>query len=85
MDCAGPVLAAPIPRILTAQSRNGCQVVTDDRPRLPPGFPQVLNHPLSWTGAHFTDESQYIYQLSSADLIEIGTALDIFKGTSPIG
>lgn len=48
---------------------------------LPAGFPEVLDSPLVWEGKDWTDESQWTYQLSPAQLEEIHDALIHFKGT----
>lgn len=50
-------------------------------PPLPQGMPSHLDHALAWSGADFNNhEAEYIYQLTEADLAEIGTALTYFKG-----
>lgn len=51
-----------------------------DVPGLPTGFPETLDLESAWTGPQFTQESQYTYSLTSADLDELMAALKHFKG-----
>ena len=48
---------------------------------LPEGFPRKLESPLVWEGKHWKDESQWVYDLDSAELIEIDAAVRHFNGT----
>lgn len=48
---------------------------------LPAGFPQKLVSPLVWEGKDVEKRSDWIYQLSDAQLDEIDVALKSFKGT----
>ena len=48
---------------------------------LPAGFPQKLISPLVWEGKEVEKQSDWIYQLSDAQLDEIDAALKSFKGT----
>ncbi|KAJ2936625.1 hypothetical protein H1R20_g468, partial [Candolleomyces eurysporus] len=53
---------------------------------LPEGFPKVLESPLVWEGKDWTDEAQWTYQLSDAQLEEIDAALKYFHGLEkPLG
>jgi hypothetical protein len=47
---------------------------------LPAGFPRTLEGELAWTGSSFVDESAYVYNLTEADIQEIGAGLGHFKG-----
>lgn len=49
---------------------------------LPEGFPRVLTSPLVWEGKDWTDESQWVYNLSLAQLGEIDNALKHIRGTN---
>ncbi|RSL47907.1 hypothetical protein CEP54_013157 [Fusarium duplospermum] len=46
---------------------------------LPEGFPEALDGPMAWTGAQFTQPSDYVYTLSNSDLQETENALWYFK------
>ncbi|KAG2022353.1 taurine catabolism dioxygenase TauD [Coprinopsis cinerea AmutBmut pab1-1] len=48
---------------------------------LPQGFPSKLRSPLAWEGKDWTDESQWVYQLSEAELKELDDAVQSFKAT----
>jgi hypothetical protein len=48
---------------------------------LPKGFPQEVNGPIVWEGADWTNEQQWVYNLSGEELKEIQNALDHFKCT----
>ena len=50
---------------------------------LPKGFPRVLTSPLVWEGKDWTDESQWVYNISAEQLDEIENALKHFRGTKP--
>jgi len=47
---------------------------------LPDGFPPQVEGPIVWDGSDWADEDQWVYQLSDAELKEIGAALEHFKG-----
>ncbi|KAF9013811.1 Clavaminate synthase-like protein [Hymenopellis radicata] len=47
---------------------------------LPEGFPAKVEGPIVWEGKDWTDESQFVYRLSTAELKEINEALAHFKG-----
>ncbi len=47
---------------------------------LPDGFPAKVEGPIVWEGKDWTDESQFVYRLSSNELQEINEALAYFKG-----
>ncbi|TFK32118.1 taurine catabolism dioxygenase TauD [Crucibulum laeve] len=47
---------------------------------LPYGFPSKLDSPLVWEGKDWTDEQQWVYNLSEADLKEIDSAVKHFHG-----
>lgn len=47
---------------------------------LPPGFPERIEAPRTWTGHDFPEEKTYIYVLSEAEVNEIEEALGYFKG-----
>ena len=49
---------------------------------LPVGFPQKLNSTFVWDGKDFAKESDYIYELSEKDVVEIESALEHFKCTA---
>ena len=44
------------------------------------GFPQKLDSPLVWEGKDSKNESQWVYHLSSAELLEIDEAVHHFNG-----
>lgn len=44
-------------------------------------FASLPDHPGAWNGRQYSDESNYIYQLSSLELQELSDALLKFKGT----
>lgn len=48
--------------------------------RLPAGFPQIIDSPLAWTGSQFTEESEYILELTEEDVAEAEGALKSFEG-----
>lgn len=48
-------------------------------PRLPDGFPKILNSELAWTGNNFQKSSEYIQSLSEQDVLELESALQYFK------
>lgn len=48
---------------------------------LPEGFPQKLESPLVWEGKDYKDDSQWVYDLSPAELKEIDEAVHHFHGT----
>ena len=47
---------------------------------LPEGFPQKLESPLVWEGKDWENESQWVYNLSPAELKEIDEAVRHFHG-----
>jgi hypothetical protein len=47
---------------------------------LPSRFPLRLEGELAWSGSDFTDESSYVYNLTEADILELGAGLVHFKG-----
>lgn len=47
---------------------------------LPAGFPQQLVSPLVWEGKDIEKRSDWLYHLSDAQLDEIDSALNHFKG-----
>ena len=47
---------------------------------LPAGFPEKLTSPLVWEGKDVEKCSDWVYQLSDAQLDEIDSALKSFKG-----
>ncbi|KID66666.1 Taurine catabolism dioxygenase TauD/TfdA, partial [Metarhizium hybridum] len=46
---------------------------------LPNGFPAMLDSPLAWSGRQFKSDSDYVFRLEEAHLIEIDRALQEFK------
>lgn len=46
---------------------------------LPEGFPTQLESPLVWDATDYTDESQWVYQLSDVHLREIDDAVKYFN------
>lgn len=47
---------------------------------VPTGWPAEVSGPLVWSGDDFSDETEYVYELSDADKEEIVGALNYFKG-----
>ena len=47
---------------------------------LPKEFPRKLDSPLVWEGKDWKDESQWVYHLSPAELLEIDEAVHHFHG-----
>lgn len=47
---------------------------------LPEGFPRKLDSPLVWEGKDWKNESQWVYNLSPAELMEIDEAVRHFHG-----
>jgi hypothetical protein len=45
---------------------------------LPEGFPKQVDSPMVWEGKDWTDESQWVYNLSIAELKEINEAVTVF-------
>lgn len=43
-------------------------------------FPQSIDLPGAWQGNQFSDESEYVYHLSSSEIDEVENALSHFKG-----
>ncbi|KAK6498347.1 hypothetical protein TWF481_010938 [Arthrobotrys musiformis] len=53
---------------------------------LPSGFPARVEGPIVWEGKDWTDEKQWVYELSLAELKEIEDAVEYFKGLNiPLG
>ncbi|KAJ7826660.1 hypothetical protein B0H13DRAFT_1736488 [Mycena leptocephala] len=48
---------------------------------LPPGFPPSVEGPIVWEGKDWTDESQWVYNLTDDHLQEIDRALTHFEST----
>ena len=46
---------------------------------LPSGFPPQLEAKLAWTGSSVSKDSDFILQLSDAEMVEVKTALEHFK------
>jgi hypothetical protein len=71
--------------VLTAEPILVSAVASDairprpDVPSLPEGFPSQLQDQLAWTGASMSDKSNFILELSDADVAEINLALEHFK------
>lgn len=55
---------------------------TPDLPKapLPAGFPDKVEGPIVWKGEDWTNENQWVYRLSDAELQEIDNAIQHFKG-----
>ncbi len=49
---------------------------------LPKNFPPQVEGPNVWEGNDWTNEEQWVYQLSETQLKEIDEALEHFKGVS---
>lgn len=47
---------------------------------VPAGWPAEVSGPLVWSGDDYSDENEYIYELTDADKVEIVGALNYFKG-----
>ncbi|CAL5868640.1 uncharacterized protein PFLUO_LOCUS2867 [Penicillium psychrofluorescens] len=69
------------------QARTRLRKETESLPTsLPAGFPQKLVSPLVWEGKDVENRSDWIYQLSDAQLDEIDAALKSFKALNkPLG
>lgn len=53
---------------------------------LPSVFPTKVEGPIVWEGKDWTDEKQWVYELSEAELKEINDAVEYFKGLNiPLG
>ncbi|KAJ7460899.1 hypothetical protein B0H11DRAFT_1736327 [Mycena galericulata] len=53
---------------------------------IPAGFPQRVDGPVVWEGKDWTDESQWVYNLTDSHLQEIDQALAHFEGLDkPLG
>jgi hypothetical protein len=76
----GPVLSSCVSTASQQQSWEGCHAGADEPLGLPTGFSPRLDQPLAWTGAQFKDETEYVYQLTQAELAEINSGLQAFKG-----
>lgn len=55
-----------------------------EAPALPAGFPDAVDSPMAWVGAHFENQSQYVHLLKPEDVMEVEQALESFKGEFPI-
>ncbi|KAH8891471.1 Clavaminate synthase-like protein [Thozetella sp. PMI_491] len=67
----------------TATVRDaGCAALSqlDAASTLPAGFPTKLDAKLAWSGADFSDESDYVIRLLDSDIAEIDDAVAHFKG-----
>ncbi|RMI98432.1 hypothetical protein CDV36_016126 [Fusarium kuroshium] len=71
----GPSLVVPAAFAATGYTTH----FTDALAGLPEGFPEALDEPMTWTGAQFTQPSDYVYTLSNSDLQETENALWYFK------
>jgi len=49
-----------------------------------PGRWPLLHSPLSWTGSDFPNESEYVYELSQNEILEVTSALRHFQGNAKI-
>lgn len=47
---------------------------------VPAGWPAEVSGPLVWSGDDYSDETEYVYELTDADKEEIARALKFFKG-----
>lgn len=76
----------PAPVFDLGLAAAGCAVRVAEAPTgLPDGFPSLLDVPMAWTGAQFVGrDSDYIHTLSESDLHEAESALQHFKGLSPL-
>ncbi|KAK6514634.1 hypothetical protein TWF281_004832 [Arthrobotrys megalospora] len=53
---------------------------------LPPGFPEKVEGPIVWEGKDWTDEKQWVYELSAVELKEIDDAIKYFRDLNiPLG
>ncbi|KAK6360971.1 hypothetical protein TWF730_007086 [Orbilia blumenaviensis] len=53
---------------------------------LPSGFPSKVEGPIVWEGKQWTDEKQWVYELSEVELKEIDNAVKHFQGLNlPLG
>jgi hypothetical protein len=51
-----------------------------EAPALPAGFPDAVDSPMAWVGAHFQDRGQFVHMLTAEDVLEVEQALESFKG-----
>ena len=69
------------PNLEQYQARTRLRKETESlQTSLPTGFPQKLISPLVWEGKEIEKQSDWIYQLTNAQLDEIDAALKSFKG-----
>ncbi|KND95038.1 hypothetical protein TOPH_00091 [Tolypocladium ophioglossoides CBS 100239] len=71
---AGPVLGSHI-----AQVQRTFPVPLKELPRLPAGFPAVLDSPLAWSGHQLAQQDDYIFLLDETSVREAEQALERFK------
>lgn len=50
---------------------------------VPAGWPTELKGPLVWSSDSFSDEKEYVYNLTVEDKVELLDALEYFNGKSP--
>jgi hypothetical protein len=56
------------------------RLLPDLKPKaLPVGYPRTQSSDLAWNSSNLTEESKYIYHLSSTDIEDIGMGLESFK------
>lgn len=75
---AGPVVGSHIAQV----QRTTFPVPLKELPRLPAGFPAVLDSPLAWSGYQLAQQTDYILVLDEHDVREVEHALERFKSTS---
>lgn len=64
------------------QARSRLRQKTESLPTtLPPGFPEQLDSPLAWNGREIEKRTDWIVELTDAQLDEIDRALRHFKCT----
>lgn len=79
-SAVGPVMGATTTIAAHHIHRVDCNAPVADVPDLPTGFPETVVVESAWTGPQFHNQSQYTYNLTSADLDELTAALNHFKG-----
>ncbi|PNY20677.1 Uncharacterized protein TCAP_07321 [Tolypocladium capitatum] len=72
---AGPVLGSHIAQV----QRATFPVPLKELPRLPAGFPAVLDSPLAWSGHQLAQQTDYVLALDEPDVREVEQALERFK------
>ncbi|WYZ34424.1 hypothetical protein EsH8_I_000700 [Colletotrichum jinshuiense] len=78
-SAVGPVMGATTTIAAHHIHRVDCNAPVADVPDLPTGFPETVVVESAWTGPQFHNQSQYTYNLTSADLDELTAALNHFK------